>query len=126
MKKYCKNKAVLKFFPGHYFNFWRYGHKRNDCRNSNKAWINQGYPDKKTTCYRCNTIGHIARNYRSQNPNKPQASIKCFNCGIYGHTVKYCRYNKTSRNERSSSGIEGIITKNLQEHQMEFNLTFIK
>jgi hypothetical protein len=124
MKKYCKNKTVPKFFLGYCFNCWRYGHKRDDCRKSNKVWRNQGYLDKKTICYRCNTIGHIARNCRSQNPNK--ASIKCFNCGINGHTAKYCKCRKTLRNERSSTETEGIIKKNLLEHQNKFNRIFVK
>lgn len=68
MKKYCKSKTVLKFFPGYGFNCWRYGHKRDDYKKPNKNWRNQGYLDKKTICYKCNIIGHITRNCRSQNP----------------------------------------------------------
>lgn len=116
MKKYCKNKTAPKLFLDHCFNCWRYGHKRNECRKPNEKWRNQGYMDKKTVCYRCNIIGHITRNCKSQNPNKLQSktiSIKCFNYDINGHIAKYCRYNKNIKNGRSSSEIKGIIKKNL-------------
>lgn len=40
--------------------------------------------------------------------------------------MKHCRYNKTIKNDKSSSEIKGIIKKNLQEHHKEFNHTFVK
>jgi RNase P subunit RPR2 len=93
-------------FSRYYLNCWVDGHRRDGCRKPNEIWMNQGYVEKNSICYKCNNFGHISRNCRlpiDSNRSQPRrSSIKCFNCSNNGHIVMYCRYDKSINEGRLS------------------------
>lgn len=113
MKRDCTSK---KFKPlnGHCYNCHSFGHRANECRrpkvivnnydrmigntnNADKKSIEEMNQRKVVVCFRCNKVGHIARNCRSQINQQGQRfgnnGIICQLCNKFGHLARFCRMN---------------------------------
>ena len=55
--------------------------------SNNKSTMKNSAHNKEKTCFKCQKVGHIARNCRNENSGK----FTCFKCGKPGHKAPECK-----------------------------------
>ena len=91
--------------------------------------------EKEIVHYRCNNIGHIARNCRAPN-NQCDGGYRrnvpiCQLCNNFGHTTRFYRidrrnFNRNQNYRRNNRRTDECLKEEMKEQTKDFRDTFVK